>query len=352
VTGRRGNRASNLQAVVAAAAQEPRQGLGAQLAAIPRLLGASASGRTKALSRARLLAVGVGLLYVVSPVDMVPEVILGPLGLGDDGLVLAAVATILLTGARGFLSEQQGDLVGGSAGRRSGNQSPRVAAAGHPAPLTPAEGVAEFGDTPPGELDALPASPPSMSLRERKSPLGRLDVPSLRQIPDPHERLLRGAARIAAAFTESTSTIRFTRGDVSHDQALKALREVVPEMFTVIKQLPMGKVLHTWDSEAIARWFAAEAQRRTIRTNAMAPWREYRKTFGRVRVTSETRVPAWSLGSISMMRGDWQESVYITQDGRIVAGPDSVENGEVWRSGNRELTEMQLAHMANYLGWK
>ena len=108
MTGRRGNRASNLQAVVAVAAQEPRQGLGAQLAAIPRLLGASASGRTKALSRARLLAVGVGLLYVVSPVDLVPEVILGPLGLGDDGLVLAAVATILLTGARGFLAEQQG----------------------------------------------------------------------------------------------------------------------------------------------------------------------------------------------------------------------------------------------------
>lgn len=36
------------------------------------------------------------LIYLLSPVDIIPEIFLGPLGLIDDGTVLLALITTLL----------------------------------------------------------------------------------------------------------------------------------------------------------------------------------------------------------------------------------------------------------------
>jgi uncharacterized membrane protein YkvA (DUF1232 family) len=78
-------------------------GIGAQLAAAPRMLGASLSGRYSQLAWGRIALAVIGLLYILSPVDFVPEVLLGPLGLGDDALVTAWVVGAVLAETDRFL---------------------------------------------------------------------------------------------------------------------------------------------------------------------------------------------------------------------------------------------------------
>lgn len=42
----------------------------------------------------------VALLYVVSPIDIIPEAIAGPLGIGDDAAVLGLIAAMLMRAAQ------------------------------------------------------------------------------------------------------------------------------------------------------------------------------------------------------------------------------------------------------------
>ena len=56
-----------------------------------------------ALLREKVVIV-LGILYALSPIDLIPEVILGPLGLLDDG---GAIFVVLLT-VLGILRRQQG----------------------------------------------------------------------------------------------------------------------------------------------------------------------------------------------------------------------------------------------------
>ena len=44
------------------------------------------------------------VLYVVSPLDLVPEAILPLVGLGDDAIVIAWIATALVNQTEGFLA--------------------------------------------------------------------------------------------------------------------------------------------------------------------------------------------------------------------------------------------------------
>jgi uncharacterized membrane protein YkvA (DUF1232 family) len=54
-----------------------------------------------------LFAMGAAALYLISPIDLLPEAILGPLGLIDDAGVLAAVALFVykLVKARQILAD-------------------------------------------------------------------------------------------------------------------------------------------------------------------------------------------------------------------------------------------------------
>jgi uncharacterized membrane protein YkvA (DUF1232 family) len=54
-----------------------------------------------------LLAMGAAAVYLISPIDLVPEAILGPLGLVDDAGVLAAAALFVykLVKARRILAD-------------------------------------------------------------------------------------------------------------------------------------------------------------------------------------------------------------------------------------------------------
>ena len=48
-------------------------GLGEQLSAVPRMVGASVQGRYDGLSRGRLAMIVMLLLYVILPIDFLPE---------------------------------------------------------------------------------------------------------------------------------------------------------------------------------------------------------------------------------------------------------------------------------------
>lgn len=62
-------------------------GLGDRLRALPRLLTGAVSGRYPHLGRGRVAVLAVAVLYLVSPVDLVPELFLSLLGLADDAVV-------------------------------------------------------------------------------------------------------------------------------------------------------------------------------------------------------------------------------------------------------------------------
>jgi uncharacterized membrane protein YkvA (DUF1232 family) len=78
-------------------------GIGAHLAAVPRMLALGLTGRYPGLSKSRLAMALLGVLYVVSPVDLMPEILLGVFGLGDDALVAAWVAGAVLSETDAFL---------------------------------------------------------------------------------------------------------------------------------------------------------------------------------------------------------------------------------------------------------
>lgn len=75
-----------------------RVSLGDKVRATPAMIVDVLTGRWRGVSRARVGASLAGLVYVLSPIDIIPEVLLGPFGLGDD-LALAALAVASLFNA-------------------------------------------------------------------------------------------------------------------------------------------------------------------------------------------------------------------------------------------------------------
>ncbi len=67
---------------------------------LPRMVSGAASGRYPELSRGRLGLFLLAAVYLLSPIDLVPEAVLGLLGLVDD-----AVVALWLGGA--FLDETE-----------------------------------------------------------------------------------------------------------------------------------------------------------------------------------------------------------------------------------------------------
>jgi uncharacterized membrane protein YkvA (DUF1232 family) len=89
-------------------------GLGDRLRALPRLVISAASGRYPELSRGRLALVVLALAYLVSPVDLVPELFLSLLGLGDDAVVALWLGGTFLVETERFLHwERSATALGG-----------------------------------------------------------------------------------------------------------------------------------------------------------------------------------------------------------------------------------------------
>ncbi|QKE84444.1 YkvA family protein [Arthrobacter sp. NEB 688] len=96
--------------------------LGDRAVAVPRMVAAIRSGEYTGTSMGKLGLVAAGAAYVVSPVDLLPEAVLGVLGLADDAMVLGWVATTLVEETEKFLEWERehgrgpqtvpGDVVG------------------------------------------------------------------------------------------------------------------------------------------------------------------------------------------------------------------------------------------------
>ncbi|RNL84410.1 YkvA family protein [Halostreptopolyspora alba] len=110
-------RRSNRAAAGAAAWQVVHEGvkpgkpsLWARASAIPRMLGARLRGRYTQLPASRLVLFVLATLYIVSPIDLVPELFIPIFGLADDAVIVTWLASGLMGETERFLEwERSGD---------------------------------------------------------------------------------------------------------------------------------------------------------------------------------------------------------------------------------------------------
>ncbi len=69
-----------------------------KLRATPAMVADVVTGRWSGVARWRIVASLLGIVYVLSPLDLMPELLLGPFGIGDD-LALAALSVASLFNA-------------------------------------------------------------------------------------------------------------------------------------------------------------------------------------------------------------------------------------------------------------
>jgi uncharacterized membrane protein YkvA (DUF1232 family) len=75
--------------------------LGQRLGAVPRMLWFALTGRYDGKLRVALMT--AAMIYIVSPIDFIPEAFLGPLGLIDDAGVAVWLAGAVLSETERFL---------------------------------------------------------------------------------------------------------------------------------------------------------------------------------------------------------------------------------------------------------
>lgn len=97
-----------LWAVVWQARRPGVPGLRERLAAVPRMILWGLSGRYPYLDKGRLGLMLLAAVYVLSPVDLVPELFVPLLGLGDDAVVVTWLLGALMAEAGAFL-DWEGD---------------------------------------------------------------------------------------------------------------------------------------------------------------------------------------------------------------------------------------------------
>jgi uncharacterized membrane protein YkvA (DUF1232 family) len=101
-------------------------GLGERLSSVPRLVRATFRGEYTGTTRGRLLLVAGAILYVISPVDLLPEMILPLVGLADDAVVLSGIAAWLVNETEAYLAWERTTQPGarrGSGASRQGSGS-------------------------------------------------------------------------------------------------------------------------------------------------------------------------------------------------------------------------------------
>ena len=106
--------------------------LGERLASVPRLVRATFRGEYTGTTRGRLLLVAGAVLYVISPVDLLPEVLLPVVGLADDAVVLSGIAAWLVNETEAYLAWEQGAARrGGAKGSGAASSGPQDTVPGH-----------------------------------------------------------------------------------------------------------------------------------------------------------------------------------------------------------------------------
>lgn len=114
-------------------AQRPgAPGVGRRLSALPRMVAQGLSGRYPHLDKSRVGLMVLAALYLVSPIDLLPELLLPLIGVGDDVLVLAWLAGAVLSETETFVTWEdrtqgdgsQGDRPQGDGTREDGAAAP------------------------------------------------------------------------------------------------------------------------------------------------------------------------------------------------------------------------------------
>lgn len=81
--------------------------IGERAGAMPRLVRAAVSGEYTGISKGRLALMAGAVVYIVSPVDLIPDVI-GLVGLADDAVVMSWLATRFVEETEAFLEWERG----------------------------------------------------------------------------------------------------------------------------------------------------------------------------------------------------------------------------------------------------
>lgn len=104
----RRRRTAAYTAAAAAAMSEGPTGFGSRVASIPRLLRDTANGRYQGLTRGRLALMALALVYILSPVDLMPEALLAIPGLADDAAVGAWLVAAVLGATTAYRAWESG----------------------------------------------------------------------------------------------------------------------------------------------------------------------------------------------------------------------------------------------------
>ncbi len=100
-------------------------GLAERAAAVPRMLHAVARGDYRGTTFAHVALLAAAVVYIVSPVDLVPEALFGIIGLGDDAVVVTWLAAALVADTEAFLLWERGASGRGAAGSPGPQDAPR-----------------------------------------------------------------------------------------------------------------------------------------------------------------------------------------------------------------------------------
>jgi uncharacterized membrane protein YkvA (DUF1232 family) len=103
-------------------ASRGRHPLGQRLAAVLPMLRDTFKGRWAGAPKGRILGGLAGLAYVVSPLDFLPEALLGPFGLGDDLAIAAVSVAALLSSAEAWLDARDERATFGAPGTGAASQ--------------------------------------------------------------------------------------------------------------------------------------------------------------------------------------------------------------------------------------
>jgi uncharacterized membrane protein YkvA (DUF1232 family) len=99
--------------------------VGERLRALPRLVGATLGGRYHGTTPGRLGLMALAVVYVVSPLDLLPDV-LPLIGVADDAMVVAWLAGTVLQETGEFLAWERGDTKRSSRWFRRRSSRPEV----------------------------------------------------------------------------------------------------------------------------------------------------------------------------------------------------------------------------------
>jgi len=115
------NRFGALRTIVTAvrtAARPGSPGMGERLTSLPRLFAATFRGDYAGTTRGRLLLVLGAVAYVISPIDLIPELALSVFGLADDAVVVSWIAATVVNETESFLAWEKGSVADNPAAAR------------------------------------------------------------------------------------------------------------------------------------------------------------------------------------------------------------------------------------------